>query len=32
AGEADGVRSAWFQYIVPGHIEDLLAAVEGDRT
>ena len=31
-GEADGVRSAWFQYIVPGHIEDLLAAVEGDRT
>ena len=31
-GEADGVRSAWFQYIVPGHIEDLLEAVEGDRT
>jgi len=32
AEEANGVRSAWFQYIVPGHIEDLLAAIEDDRT
>jgi aminoglycoside phosphotransferase (APT) family kinase protein len=31
AGETDDVRSAWFQYIVPGLIEDQLAIVREDR-
>jgi aminoglycoside phosphotransferase (APT) family kinase protein len=31
-GETDDVRSAWFQYIVPGHIEDILSIVREDRT
>jgi len=30
-GETDDVRSAWFQYIVPGLIEDQLAIVREDR-
>jgi aminoglycoside phosphotransferase (APT) family kinase protein len=31
-GQTDDVRSAWFQYIVPGLIEDQLAIVREDRT
>lgn len=31
-GETDDVRSAWFQYVVPGLVEDALAIVRGDRT
>ena len=31
-GETDDVRSAWFQYVVPGLVEDLLAIVREDRT
>ena len=31
-GESDDVRSAWFQYIVPGQIEDLLTTITDDRT
>lgn len=31
-GESTDVRSAWFQYIVPGQIEDLLATITDDRT
>ncbi|WP_226482712.1 phosphotransferase family protein [Natrinema amylolyticum] len=31
-GESDDVRSAWFQYIVPGLIEDMLDLIEADRT
>lgn len=30
-GESDDVRSAWFQYIVPGLIEDMLDLIEEDR-
>jgi aminoglycoside phosphotransferase (APT) family kinase protein len=30
-GETDDVRSAWFQYIVPGLVEDMLAIVREDR-
>lgn len=30
-GETDDVRSAWFQYVVPGLIEDVLAIVREDR-
>lgn len=30
-GETDDVRSAWFQYIVPGLLEDILAIVREDR-
>lgn len=30
-GGSDDVRSAWFQYIVPGQIEDLLTTITGDR-
>jgi aminoglycoside phosphotransferase (APT) family kinase protein len=32
AGESEDVRSAWFQYIVPGLIEDMLDLIEDDRT
>lgn len=31
-GETDDVRSAWFQYVVPGLVEDAIATVRGDRT
>jgi aminoglycoside phosphotransferase (APT) family kinase protein len=31
-GNTDDVRSAWFQYIVPGLVEDMLAIVREDRT
>lgn len=31
-GVTDDVRSAWFQYIVPGLLEDILAIVSEDRT
>jgi hypothetical protein len=31
-GDTDDVRSAWFQYIVPGLVEDMLAIVREDRT
>lgn len=31
-GESDDVRTAWFQYIVPGLIEDMLDLIEADRT
>lgn len=31
-GISDDVRSAWFQYIVPGLIEDILALIREDRT
>lgn len=31
-GETDDVRSAWFQYVVPGLVEDAIAIVRGDRT
>ncbi len=31
-GETEDVRAAWFQYIVPGLIEDMLAIVRADRT
>ena len=30
-GETDDVRAAWFQYIVPGLVEDMLAIVREDR-
>lgn len=30
-GDSDDVRSAWFQYIVPTHIEDLLDLIHDDR-
>jgi len=30
-GDSDDVRSAWFQYIVPTHIEDLLELIHEDR-
>jgi aminoglycoside phosphotransferase (APT) family kinase protein len=30
-GETDDVRSAWFQYVVPGLVEDALAIVREDR-
>ncbi|MDS0476985.1 phosphotransferase family protein [Natrinema sp. 1APR25-10V2] len=30
-GASDDVRNAWFQYPVPGLIEDLLAIIEDDR-
>lgn len=30
-GDSDDVRSAWFQYIVPTHVEDLLELVRDDR-
>jgi aminoglycoside phosphotransferase (APT) family kinase protein len=32
SGDSDDVRSAWFQYIVPGLIEDQLDIIEEDRT
>ena len=31
-GETGDVRSAWFQYIVPGLLEDLLAIIREERT
>lgn len=31
-GETEDVRAAWFQYIVPGLVEDMLAIVRADRT
>lgn len=31
-GETDDVRNAWFQYIVPGLVEDILDIVREDRT
>ncbi len=30
--ENDDVRNAWFQYIIPGHIEDILELIGEDRT
>jgi aminoglycoside phosphotransferase (APT) family kinase protein len=30
-GDSNDVRSAWFQYIVPTHIEDLLGLIRNDR-
>lgn len=30
-GDSDDVRNAWFQYIIPGHIEDLLETIAPDR-
>ncbi|WP_254538250.1 phosphotransferase family protein [Halomarina litorea] len=31
SGETDDVRAAWFQYIVPGLVEDMLGVVREDR-